>query len=272
MPTQNTLLGTILQFLINNPIVALLLLSFLFSIVRNAVSPPKVNPRDLETQRRRRMLEEQLSGQNQKSPQRADEGIDAYLNRTRPEKLEDHDGDGRDDRPDGLFKDDPVPKPLSSTTNADQSLKDFQADILAALGMKDAPAQNSNPQDALRGQLAQKMGRTAPPPNPNSASATQTRRSQAKSMTRNQSGSSVVVPSNGGSSVITPSLKPEMTAQRVTMITDSNANVTNSSIQVKQTRETSTTTSNSTRFGTTNDVVRGIIWSEILNKPKASRR
>ncbi len=271
MPNQNSLLGTIIQFLINNPIVALLLLSFLFSFVRNAVAPPKVNPQSLETQRRQ-MLEQQLSEQNQKSPRRADEGIDAYLKRTSPEKLEDHDGDGRDDRPDGLFKDDPVPRTSSSTSSSDQSLKDFQADILAALGMKETPTQNPNPQDALRGQLAQKMGRTAPPPNPNSASATQTRRSQAKSITKNQSGSSVIVPSNGGSSVITPSLAPEMTAQRVTMMTDSNAGVTNSSIQVKLERERSTTTSNSTRFGTTNDVVRGIIWSEILNKPKASRR
>jgi hypothetical protein len=218
-------------------------------------------------QRRRKMLEEQLR-QNQNNPQRAGESIDAYLNRTRPEKLEDHDGDGRDDNPDGLFKDDPVPK--AATT--DQGLKDFQADILAALGMKEVPTGKPNPQDALRGQLAQKMGRTTPAIDPNSASATQTRRSQAKSMTRNQSGSSVVVPSNGGSSVITPSLTPEMTAQKVTMMTDSNAGVTNSSIQVKLERERSTTTSNSTRFGTTNDVVRGIIWSEILNKPKASRR
>jgi hypothetical protein len=213
-----------------------------------------------------------LSGQNQKSPRRAEEGIDAYLNRTKPEKLEDHDGDGRDDRPDALFKDDPMPRTSSSTGSSDQSLKDFQADILAALGMKEAPNGKPNPQDALRGQLAQKMGRTAPPIDPNSASATQTRRSQAKSMTRNQGGSSVIVPSNGGSSVITPSLAPEMKAQRVTMMTDSNAGVTNSSIQAIQTRETSTSSSNSTRFGTTNDVVRGIIWSEILNKPKASRR
>jgi hypothetical protein len=72
--------------------------------------------------------------------------------------------------------------------------------------------------------------------------------------------------------MITPSLAPEMIAQKVTMMTDSNAGVANSSIQVKLEREKSTTTSNSTRFGTTNDVVRGIIWSEILNKPKASRR
>ncbi len=272
MPTQNTLLGTIIGFLIANPIVAILLASFLFSIVRNAISPPKVNPGNPEMQRRRKMLEEQLRGQSEKNPRRAEEGIDAYLNRTRPEKLEDHDGDGRDDHPDGLFKDDPVVKPSPSTANTDQSLKDFQADILAALGMKESPTGKPNPQDALRGQLAQKMGRTAPPPNPNSASATQTRRSQAKSMTRNQSGSSVVVPSNGGSSVITPSLAPEMTAQRVTLITDSNAGVTNSSIQVKLERQDSTTTSKSTHFGTTNDVVRGIIWSEILNKPKASRR
>jgi phosphate/sulfate permease len=271
MPTQNTLLGTIIAFLIANPIVAILLASFLFSLVRNAISPPKVNPKDLEMQRRRKMLEEQLR-QNQNNPQRAGESIDAYLNRTRPEKLEDHDGDGRDDNPDGLFKDTPIAKPSSGTANTDQSLKDFQADILTALGMKPENAQGKSAQDALRGQLAQKMGRTTPPIDPNSASATQTRRSQAKSMTRNQSGSSVIVPSNGGSSVITPNLAPEMTAQRVTMMTDSNAGVTNSSIQVKLERERSTTTSNSTRFGTTNDVVRGIIWSEILNKPKASRR
>jgi hypothetical protein len=272
MPTQNTLLGTVIQFLINNPIVALLLLSFLFNIVRTAIAPPKVNPRDLETQRRRRMLEEQLSGQNQKSPQRSEGGIEDYLKRTNPQKLEDHDGDGRDDRPDGLFTDDPIPRSSGSTTSSDQGLKDFQADILAALGMKEVPTGKPNPQDALRGQLAQKMGRTAPAPNPNSASATQTRRSQAKSMTRNQTGSSVIVPSNGGSSVITPSLAPEMKAQRVTLMTDSNAGVVNSSIQVKLERESSISTSNSTRFGTTNDVVRGIIWSEILNKPRASRR
>jgi hypothetical protein len=272
MQGQNTLLGTIINFLIANPIVALLLLSFLFNIIRTAIAPPKTNPRDLESQRRRKMLEEQLQGQNQKSPRRAEEGIDAYLNRTRPEKLEDHDGDGRDDHPDGLFKDTPSGKTTSGTSRSDQGLTDFQADILAALGMKEATTGKPNPQDALRGQLAQKMGRTPPPVDPNSASATQTRRSQAKSMTRNQSGSSVIVPSNGGSSVITSSLAPEMTAQRVTMMTDSNAGVANSSIQAKQTREVSTTTSNSTRFGTTNDVVRGIIWSEILNKPKASRR
>ncbi len=269
MPTQNTLLGTIIAFLISNPIVALLLLSFLFSIVRNAISPPKANPKELEMQRRRQVLEEQLR-QQQTKPKMLDESIDAYLNRTRPEKLEDHDGDGRDDNPDGLFKGDPVSRTNPATT--DQSLKDFQADILTALGMKPESVQGKNAQDTLRGQLAQKMGRTAPQPDPNSASATQTRRSQAKSMTRNQSGSSVIVPSNGGSSVITPNLAPEMTAQRVTMMTDSNAGVTNSSIQVKLERERSTTTSNSTRFGTTNDVVRGIIWSEILNKPKASRR
>jgi hypothetical protein len=271
MPTQNTLLGTLLQFLIANPIVAILLASFLFSIVRNAISPPKANPKELEMQRRRKMLEEQLR-QKQNSPQMAGESIDAYLNRTRPDKLEDHDGDGRDDNPDGLFKGDPVPRSSSGTTNSDQSLRDFQADILAALGMKEVPNQNPSPQDVLRGQLAQKMGRTPPAPNPNSASATQTRRSQAKSITKNQGGSSVIVPSNGGSSVITSSLTPEISAQKVTMMTDSNAGVANSSIQVKLGREASTTTSNSTRFGTTNDVVRGIIWSEILNKPKASRR
>ena len=267
MPSQNTLLGTIIGFLIANPIVAILLLSFLFNIVRTAIAPPKVNPKELEMQRRQKMLEEQLR-QNENNPQMTQENIDAYLNRTRPEKLEA--GNGRNNS-DGLFKDDPVARTSSKTAPADQGLKDFQADILAALGMKETPAQNPNPQDALRGQLAQKMGRTAPP-NPNSDSATQTRRSQAKSITKNQSGSSVIVPSNGGSSVITPSLAPEMTAQRVTMMTDSNANVANSSIQVKLERERSTTTSNSTRFGTTNDVVRGIIWSEILNKPKASRR
>jgi hypothetical protein len=273
MPSQNTLLGTIFNFLIANPIVALLLLSFLFNIVRTAIAPPKTNPRDPEMQRRKKMLEQQLR-QNQNNPRRTEESLDAYLNRTRPEKLEDHDGDGRDDNPDGLFRESSVPK-NSTSGNAqptDQSLKDFQADILAALGMKEAPTQSPNSQDALRGQLAQKMGRTAPPIDPNSASATQTRRSQAKSITKNQSGSSVIVPSNGGSSVITPNLRPEMTAQKVTMMTDSNAGVTNSSIQVKLEREASTTTSNSTRFGTTNDVVRGIIWSEILNKPKASRR
>jgi hypothetical protein len=274
MQSQNTLLGTIINFLIGNPIVALLLLSFLFNIVRTAIAPPKTNPRDLETQRRQKMLEEQLRGQNQKSSKRAEEGIDAYLNRTRPEKLEDHNKDGFDDNPDGLFRETSVPKNSTSgnVQPTDQSLKDFQADILAALGMKEAQTGKPNSQDALRGQLAQKMGRTAPLIDPNSASATQTRRSQAKSMTRNQGGSSVVVPSNGGSSVITPSLAPEMTAQRVTMMTDSNAGVTNSSIQAIQTRETSNSTSNSARFGTTNDVVRGIIWSEILNKPKASRR
>lgn len=271
MPSQNTLLGTIINFLIANPIVALLLLSFLFNIVRTAIAPPKANPRNPEMQRRRQLLEQQLR-QNQNDPRRTEESIDTYLNRTKPEKLEDHDKDGFDDNPDGLFKDTPTSRTSSSTSNSDQGLKDFQADILAALGMKEAPTQNPNPQDALRGQLAQKMGRTAPPIDPNSASATQTRRSQAKSITKNQSGSSVIVPSNGGSSVITPNLRPEMIAQKVTMMTDSNAGVTNSSIQVKLERERSTTTSNSTRFGTTNDVVRGIIWSEILNKPKASRR
>ena len=124
--------------------------------------------------------------------------------------------------------------------------------------MKGSENQPKNAQDALRGQLAQKMGRSLQPSTPSQSQ--QTVRSKAKSINATPN------------TVITSSLKPEMIAQKVTMMTDSNAGVANSSIQVKLERKPSTTTSNSTQFGTTNDVVRGIIWSEILGKPKSARR
>lgn len=255
-------LGSILTFLLSHlelVFVALFLIGSFLNLINRAGKTLSDQQRRVMTEtelQRRRLLEEQSRLEANPNTQ----SYSGYLQRTRPEKLEDHDGDGMDDNPDGLFKDDPIPRTSSNTQPTDQSMKDFQADILAALGMKPEASQPKSVQDVLRGQLAQKMGRAST--SSAQSQSGQTVRSRAKSISAAQS----------AATGITSSLNPEITAQRVTFMTDSNAGVANSSLQVKQVRENSTTTSNSTRFGTTNDVVRGIIWSEILKKPKASRR
>jgi hypothetical protein len=253
-------LGSIIAFLLSNieiVFVIIVVVGGVLSTISKAGKTLSDQQRrvmqDMELQRRR-LLEEQARLEADPNTQ----SYRGYLDRTRPEKLEDlyH------EKEDSLFTGPPgknIPAG-SSSTPGEQQLKDFQADILAALGMKGNETSPKNAQDALRGQLAQKMGRTAS--QPSQAQVQQTVRSKAKSIT-------TAPPVSTG---ITSSLAPEMTAQKVTLMTDSNAGVANSSIQVKLEKKPRVVTSNSTQFGTTNDVVRGIIWSEILGKPKSARR
>ena len=257
-------LGSIIAFLLSNIEIAFVIIVVVGGVLNTISKAGKTLSdqqrrvmQDTELQRRR-LLEEQARLEANPNTQ----SYSGYLDRSRPEKLEDlyH------EKEDSLFVGPPGKNIPEGSSSGEQQLKDFQADILAALGMKGSENQPKNAQDALRGQLAQKMGRSLQPSTPSQSQ--QTVRSKAKSI--NATPNTVITAAQN--TVITSSLKPEMIAQKVTMMTDSNAGVANSSIQVKLERKPSTTTSNSTQFGTTNDVVRGIIWSEILGKPKSARR
>jgi hypothetical protein len=253
----------IIAYLLAHPIILIGLLGFLFNILRRffVVSPTNAQTKtrqEMELQRRR-LLEE-------RARQQAALDDTEIFRRTAPKSLGMNDEDVDDD---GLFTTgQPVVKSQTSNTpNQDQQTKDFQADILAALGMKPDSSSGGNPQETLRRQLAQKMGRNTPTVTQPSKAAQLTAQQQqiaareAKNPTSRDAG--------GG---ITSSLKSEMVASSTNNIVDSNAGVSNSSIQVKLDRNTRVAASNSTNFGATNDVVRGIIWSEILGKPKSARR
>jgi hypothetical protein len=257
------ILGLILTYLISHPLVLIALLGFVYNLLRPKPSKPSPDQRkrsqELELQRKR-LLEEQLR-------QKAALDDAETFRRSSPKSLGMNDEDIDDD---GLFttKKPVVMQSQTSGTNPNQQMTDFQADILAALGMK-TDSSNPSPQETLRRQLAQKMGRTG--------GSTQTSQQPiVKKLTAQQqiiaSREAENPTSRDSSGTITSSLKSEMTSNSTNNIVDSNAAVRNTSMQVKLDRTPNSVTSNSTSFGTTNDVVRGMIWSEILGKPKSSRR
>lgn len=254
----------IIAYLLSHPIILIGLLGLIFNILRRFFVAP-TNPQQRnstqaqEAERRRLLLEAQAR-------QKAALDDTEIFRQTAPKSLGMNDEDVDDD---GLFttgKQVVAQSQTSSGGSPDQQMKDFQADILAALGMKPDSSSNSS-QATLRKQLAQKMGRAAKPTQQPSKAAQLT--AQQQQIAAREAKNPTARDSAGG---ITSSLNSEMVARSMTSIVDSNAGVSNSSMQVKLGREASTTTSNSTRFGTTNDVVRGIIWSEILGKPKSARR
>ncbi len=260
--TNNGILSLILTYLISHPLILIALLGFVYNLLRP--KPAKSNSQRPNTAsqmlERKRLLEEQTR-------QKAALDDAGTFRRTAPKSLAMNDEDLDDD---GLFT---TGKPVvmqSQTASANQSpqMTDFQADILAALGMKPDPS-NTSPQESLRRQLAQKMGRSA-----NSSQTSQ--QPIVKQLTAQQqiiaSREAENPTARDSSGTITSSLKSEMTSNSTNNIVDSNASVTNTSMQVNLSRAPIPIRSNSSSFGSTNDVVRGMIWSEILAKPKSTRR
>jgi hypothetical protein len=257
------MLNAILAYLISHPLILIALLGFVYNLLRPKPARPNAGQQktmqEIELQRKR-LLEEQAR-------QKAALDDTEIFRRSAPKSLGMNDEEPDDD---GLFTTGKqvVVQSQTSSGNSDEQLKDFQADILAALGMKPDPG-SKNPQDTLRRQLAQKMGRGAAP-------SQTSQKISAKQLTAQQqiiaSREAENPTSRDSSGTITSSLKSEMVSNSTNNIVDSNAAVRNSSMQVNLSRAPNSVASNSTSFGTTNDVVRGIIWSEILGKPKSSRR
>jgi hypothetical protein len=261
--SNSGILNSILTYLISHPLILIALLGFIYNLLRP--KPVRTNPgqqkvlQEMELQRKR-LLEEQAR-------QKAALDDAETFRRTAPKSLGMNDEDVDND---GLFT---ARKPVivqsqTSSSNSDQQMTDFQADILAALGMK-PDSGSKNPQDTLRRQLAQKMGR-------GSAPSQTSQKISAKQLTAQQqiiaSREAENPTARDASGTITSSLKSEMVSSNTNNIVDSNAAIRNSSMQVKLDRTPTSVRSNSSSFGTTNDVVRGMIWSEILGKPKSSRR
>lgn len=260
--SNNGILSLILTYLISHPLILIALLGFVYNLLRPKLSKP--NPgqqktlQELELQRKR-LLEEQA---RQKA---ALDDMETFR-KTAPKSLGMNDEDIDND---GLFT---TGKPVvvqsqTSSSNQSQQMTDFQADILAALGMK--PDQGSNPQETLRKQLAQKMGRTAGSSQTSQQPIVKQLTAQQQIIAAREAESPTARDSSG---TITSSLKSEMTSNSTNNIVDSNAAVRNSSMQVNLNRTPAPIRSNLSSFGSTNDVVRGMIWSEILAKPKSSRR
>jgi hypothetical protein len=257
------MLNAVLAYLISHPLILIALLGFVYNLLRP--KPSKPNPeqqkpaQEIELQRRR-LLEEQAR-------QKAALDDTEIFRRSAPKSLGMNDEEPDDD---GLFTTGKqiVVQSQTSSGNSDEQLKDFQADILAALGMK-PDSSGKNPQETLRRQLAQKMGRTSSPSQTSQKISAKQLTAQQQIIASREAENPTARDSSG---TITSSLKSEMTSNSTNNIVDSNAAVRNSSMKVNLSRTPSSVTSNSTRFGTTNDVVRGIIWSEILGKPKSSRR
>jgi hypothetical protein len=261
--SNSGILSSILSYLISHPLILIALLGFVYNLLRPKPSKPNPgqqrNLRELELQRKN-LLEEQLR-------QKAALDDTEIFRKSAPKSLGMNDEDVDDD---GLFT---TGKPVvaqsqTSSANQSQQMTDFQADILAALGMK-PDSSGSSPQDTLRRQLAQKMGRNA--------GSTQTSQQPiVKKLTAQQqiiaSREAENPTARDSSGTITSSLKSEMVSNSTNNIVDSNAAIRNSSMQVKLDRTPTSVRSNSSSFGTTSDVVRGMIWSEILGKPKSSRR
>ncbi len=260
--TGSGMLSLILTYLISHPLVLIALLGFVYNLLRP--KPVKSNPgqqkaaQEMELQRKR-LLEEQ-------SRQRAALDDTEIFRKTAPKSLGMNDEDLDDD---GLFTTGRpvVVKSQTSSSNPNQQMTDFQADILAALGMK--PDQGSSPQDTLRKQLAQKMGRNAGSTQTSQQPIVKKLTAQQQIIAAREAENPTARDSSG---TITSSLKSEMTSKSTNNIVDSNAAVRNTSMQMSLNRTPIPIRSNSSSFGGTNDVVRGMIWSEILGKPKSSRR
>ncbi len=255
--------NVIIAYLLSHPLILIALLGFIYNIFFRSRTP-KANPgqrnvmQEMELQRKR-LLEEQARQQAA-----LDDTETFRQNKPKSLGMNDQDAD-----PDGLFttgKSVVVSQTSSSSSSSDQQMKDFQADILAALGMKpDSSSSSNSPQEVLRRQLAQKMGRAATTQQPSKAAQLT---AQQQEIVAREAKNPTSRDASGG---ITSSLRSEMTSNSTNNIVDSNAQVVNSSMEVKLERNRSLD-SRSTRFGSGNDVVRGVIWSEILNKPKSARR
>jgi hypothetical protein len=260
--SNNGILSLILAYLISHPLVLIALLGFAYNLLRPKPAKPNSQRPNTSAQmlERKRLLEEQAR-------QKAALDDAETFRRTAPKSLGMNDEEPDDD---GLFTTGKqvVVQSQTSSANPNQQMTDFQADILAALGMKPDPSSNS-PQDTLRRQLAQKMGRNAGTSQTSQQPIVKKLTAQQQIIASREAENPTARDSSG---TITSSLKSEMTSNSTNNIVDSNAAIRNSSMQVKLGRSPTSVRSNSSSFGTTNDVVRGMIWSEILGKPKSSRR
>jgi type II secretory pathway pseudopilin PulG len=257
----------IINFVLRNPeilIVGLVILSTVFSFLSNASKSMQEAQRRVteEAERRRRgLMQESL--EREKNPN--SQSYESYLERT--------------STPDSTLN-----RPPPETG---KSLRDFQSDIFEALGVPTNSSTSSNPQDDLRRKLAEKMGRTAPPPlvNQQRPRSQNNRREVAQSpsafetyldKTRTEANDSR--PDAFGHSRRQPHFdlptkidRPEGTAAIQTK-PEGVATV----LEVRgKSIETGQISNNSPRVGglvNASDAVKGLIWAEILERPRAGRR
>jgi type II secretory pathway pseudopilin PulG len=143
-------LPQIIQFVLRNPeviIIGIVILSSIFNFLNNSGKQIREAQRRAaqEEERRRRgfMADEERRETNPNT-----QSYEGYLRRT--------------EQPDATLSK-PEPRPAPKQPN-EQELRDLQADILDALGMGgQKPAPTVNPQEELRRKLAEKMGRSAAP-------------------------------------------------------------------------------------------------------------
>ncbi len=247
-------------------IVGFVILSTVFSFLSNAgKSMQEAQRRATEEAERRRRGLMQESLEREKNPN--SQSYEAYLERT--------------NTPDSTLN---RPPPESG-----KSLRDFQSDIFEALGVPTSSTTSSNPQDELRRRMAEKMGRSAPPPPTNQSQqrsrAQSARREVAQSpgafetyLDKTRSDANDSRPDAFGHSRRQPHFdlpnkidRPEGSAAIQTK-PEGVASV----LEVRgKSIETGQLSNNSPRVGgliNASDAVKGLIWAEILERPKAGRR
>jgi hypothetical protein len=267
-------LQSILNFIFGNielVIIGFVILSTVWSFLGNAAkSLSEAQRRASEDAERRRRGLMQESVEREKNPNT--QSYESYLDRT--------------ETPDSTLS-----RPQS---DSGKTLRDFQTDLLEALGAPTNTTASSNPQDELRRRLAEKMGRTAPPPPAQPRPLTQqqraaqqrpqrrdtprspgefetyldTGRSEANNSrpdalghSRNQPHFDLPTKVNRPEGTAAIQTKPEGVASVV--------EVRGLSIEEPPTR------ARTPRIGglvNASDAVKGLIWAEILERPRAGRR
>ena len=142
-------------------IIGLVVLSTLFNFIGGAGR----QVRDAQARGERERENQRRSGELSREAAEADpntQSYQGYLQRT-------------NEAPATINRTPPAPPPVMQRPSSDPQLKDLQAEILEALGMKGVqnppPFAPQDPQAELRRKLAEKMGRTSSPAFPSSAPA-----------------------------------------------------------------------------------------------------
>lgn len=141
-------LPQIVQFFLRNPefiIIGIVILSSVFNFLNNSGKQIREAQRRAleEEERRRRGF---LADEEKREANPNTQSYEGYLKRT--------------EQPDAT-----VSRPVQQQQPSTQEMRDLQADILEALGMgtQKPAAPSANPQEELRRKLAEKMGRTVAP-------------------------------------------------------------------------------------------------------------
>jgi hypothetical protein len=252
-------LDDIIDFMRRNLFLFIGLLVFLYRIYGQYVETSK--KAELENQRKREMAQQQERAQ----------GIEGYLERSSPTKLD----DGRDDFSQTGQHNGPRPEAQPKPRGFDDLARDLQQARTKTSTARD-------PQAELRRLLDEKMGRapktasTLSQNNPTSGTSPNIGRpgSIPPPATRRPTQSNAFEPDRTAASTFKPSsvTAPSSLEQNRVIEASFERSLVQGGKDPFQITEPTTTRTGSGSLFSSRDAVRAVIWNEILNAPKSKRR